>query len=79
MKNIIIKFGTLPAIQKLIGYLGKELKPERWIFVVGCYKSGTTLLTKILSQHPLIGSMPNEGVAFTDALPYPEQYGWTRM
>jgi len=79
LNKILIKIGTLPTSQKLLGYLGRELKPERWIFVVGCYNSGTTLLTKILGQHPLIGSMPDEGVAFTDSLPYPEQFGWTRM
>jgi len=79
LKKIIIKIGTLPVAQKLFGYLGRELKPERWIFVVGCYNSGTTLLTEILGQHPLIGSMPDEGVSFTDSLPYPEQCGWTRM
>jgi hypothetical protein len=33
----------------------------------------------MLASHPAIGSLPDEGVFFTDFLPYPEQFGWTRM
>ncbi|CAN5642106.1 hypothetical protein BH11BAC2_BH11BAC2_24740 [soil metagenome] len=44
----------------------KEPKPKKWVFIVGCYNSGTTLLHQILAQHPAIGSLPNEGQFFTD-------------
>lgn len=44
---------------------GVELKPQKWIFIVGCYNSGTTLLEKILSLHPMIGSLRDEGVMLT--------------
>jgi hypothetical protein len=33
----------------------------------------------ILASHPDIGSLPHEGVVLTDALPRPEEEGWTRM
>lgn len=58
---------------------GRDLNPERWIFVVGCYNSGTSLLSQILAQHPLVGGLTDEGIFFTDSLPYPEQFGWPRM
>ncbi len=52
-----------------IGWLIKyEPKPEKWIFIVGCYNSGTTLLHRVLEQHPLVGSMPNEGQFFNTVL-----------
>lgn len=67
--------------QRLALSVGRELRPQRWIFIVGCYNSGTTLLGRILGRHPDIGTLPagDEGVFFTDALPYPEQFGWPRM
>lgn len=58
---------------------GITLHPERWIFVIGCYNSGTTLLKKILASHPDIDGLPHEGVVLTDALPRPEEKRWTRM
>lgn len=65
--------------QKLFLPFGYVPQPERWIFIVGCYNSGTSLLAKILAQHPLIAGLPNEGIYFTDRLPYPEKFGWARM
>lgn len=58
---------------------GYEISPDRWIFVIGCYNSGTTLLARALSNHPSISGLPCEGVFLTDMLPYPEEYGWPRM
>jgi hypothetical protein len=65
--------------QKLFPPFGRDLNPKRWIFGVGCYNSGTSLLARILAEHPLIGGLPDEGIFFTDSLPYPEQFGWARM
>ena len=54
--------------------------PERpWVFILGCYNSGTTLLNRLLSAHPRISGLPVEGVALTNVLHSPEEYGWTRM
>lgn len=58
---------------------GRVLTPERWIFVIGCYNSGTTLLKDMLAEHPHIGVLAGEGVKFSDALPRPEDFGWQRM
>lgn len=59
--------------------LGRVSDPDRWIFIVGCYSSGTTLLQRLLGTHPEIGILPDEGVFLTDVLNHPDQYGWTRM
>jgi hypothetical protein len=68
-----------PAVQRLLVPFGRELSPEKWIFLVGCYNSGTTLLHRILGSHPRISAMSDEGTLMTDALPKPEDFGWTRM
>lgn len=60
------RFGPLPT-------------PGRWVFLVGCYNSGTTLLHDLLAAHPLIGSMPDEGQFFTDQLPVPRDLGFRRL
>lgn len=59
--------------------LATDLLPDRWVFVVGCYNSGTTLLRDLLGRHPQIDALPSEGVRLTDALPRPEDEGWHRM
>lgn len=67
-----------PAVQRALLPFGRDLQPERWIFIVGCYNSGTTLLANILREHQQIGGLPTEGVYLSDVLPYPEQFGWPR-
>ena len=67
------------AVQKLIAPFGRVPQPKKWLFVLGCYNSGTTLLSEILSQHPAISALPKEGAVLTDALPRPETFGWNRM
>ena len=66
-------------VQKMLLPFGRKLNPDRWIFVVGCYNSATTLLANILRKHPLMEGLLTEGAYLTDVLPYPEQYGWPRM
>jgi hypothetical protein len=65
--------------QKLLAPFGREPRPKKWLFVIGCYNSGTTLLSDILSEHPDISALPIEGVMLTDALPRPEKFGWNRL
>jgi hypothetical protein len=60
------RFGPLP-------------RPQKWVFLVGCYNSGTTLLHDLLATHPMIGSMPDEGQFFTDQLPIPRELGLRRL
>ena len=85
-KPSILKRGTAKLVrwqarisQKIMLPFASIPNPDRWIFIIGCYNSGTSLLAKILASHPKIAGMPDEGIYFTDRLPYPEQFGWPRM
>jgi hypothetical protein len=51
---------------KFYGVFGPIPKPDKWVFIVGCGRSGSTLLQKIISSHPLVGSMPKEGQYYTN-------------
>ena len=62
----------------MFGIFGSSLDDKQWVFILGCYNSGTTLLQHLLMDHPDISGMPAEGVAFTDVLVRPEEYGWPR-
>ena len=66
-------------VQVLLSNFGHEITPERWIFIIGCYNSGTTILASMLNRHPSIGGLRTEGAFLTDSLPYPEPFGWPRM
>ncbi len=57
----------------------QEPRPEKWVFILGCYNSGTTLLHKLLAAHPDIGSMPNEGQFYTSQLPRGADVGLPRL
>jgi hypothetical protein len=68
-----------PLVQRMLLPFGREITGKRWVFVLGCYNSGTTLLAEMLQSHPRFGGLPNEGAFLTDGLPYPERFGWPRM
>lgn len=61
------------------GRFGPLAAPERWLFVVGCYNSGTTLLHDLLAEHPAIGSLPTEGQFLTDQFVVPRDVGLARQ
>lgn len=77
--RIISRYHRSPIFTRVADFLGKELSPARWVFIVGCYNSGTTLLDSILQRHPEITGLDDEGVMLTNQLNRPEDYGWTRM
>jgi len=54
--------------RRVLATFKPQREPEKWVFIVGCYNSGTTLLQKVLSAHPAISGIPREGVRFTTAL-----------
>lgn len=61
------------------GRFGPLPKPERWVFLVGCYNSGTTLLHDLLAGNPAIGSLHTEGQFLTDQLVLPKAVGLARL
>lgn len=55
-----------------------NLEQSSWLFILGLNNSGTTLLTRVLEQHPMIRSLPHEGQWLTSGLPHPPTFGATR-
>ena len=54
-------------------------KPQKWVFIVGCYNSGTTLLSELMGRHPQISAMPTEGHFITDQFVKDYEIGLPRM
>jgi hypothetical protein len=52
---------------------------KTWVFLVGCYNSGTTLLAELLGQHPSISALPTEGHFITDLFVKDYDVGLPRM
>ena len=63
----------------LTALLPRPREPRDWAFLVGCYNSGTTILRDVLDAHPLVSTLPREGVKLTDAFPDLQAGGWIRM
>jgi len=51
----------------------------KWIFIIGCYNSGTTLLDRILRQHPAISGLPREGQFLSEVFVTPKAVGVPRL
>ena len=77
--RMLTRFRGLPWLSDLLAGTGNSMPHHSWIFIVGSYNSGTTLLEQILSEHPDISGMQEEGVMLTDVLKRPEDFGWRRM
>lgn len=60
-------------------YFTPEVDPLQWVFLVGCYNSGTTLLAELLSRHPEISSLPTEGHFLTNEFIKDYEIGIPRM
>lgn len=54
-------------------------RPDAWLFLIGCYNSGTTLVARLLSTHPEISALPTEGQFLTDQLVKDHRIGLPRM
>ena len=52
---------------------------HRWVFVIGCNNSGTTLLYEMLGCHPEVTLLPHEGQYLTRLLPLPSDAGAPRV
>lgn len=75
------------ALREHLGSIWREIKisltpmpkPEKWVFLVGCYNSGTTLLAELLGAHPSISALPTEGHFITDQFVKDYEIGLPRM
>lgn len=57
----------------------RPVTPDKWVFIVGCYNSGTELLMHLLDAHPEISALPDEGQFLTDQLVCDYEIGLPRM
>jgi hypothetical protein len=75
------------TLRNCLGVVHRELRitltplvrPDKWVFLVGCYNSGTELLMRLLGTHPRISSLPQEGQFLTDQFPADYELGLPRM
>jgi len=79
----VVKFKSFSGLSKVFENLLLPFiqvpQGKKYVFIVGCYNSGTTLLDHLLGSHEEISNLPTEGTALTDQLSTPEDYGWPRM
>ena len=65
--------------QPVLGRCGANGERGLWIFILGNYNSGTTLLYELLRNQEGISSLPWEGSRLTHFFSDPNDYGWPRM
>jgi hypothetical protein len=76
-----------PILRECLGQFHREVRialtpvprHKTWVFLVGCYNSGTTLLAELLGQHPSISALPTEGHFITDQFVKDYEVGLPRM
>lgn len=75
----ILKIYQNKSLRKIFLPFQENRPDKKYVFIVGCYNSGTTLLNHIISSHPEVSSLPTEGAVLTSGLTRPEEFGWPRM
>lgn len=79
IKKILLKLYRQKSFRNAAIRFTRMPRGKTWVFIVGCYNSGTTLLDYILGLHEEISTLPTEGVALSDQLSNPEDFGWPRI
>jgi len=69
----------IPAIRTFAKMVRRKKNPEKWVFILGCYNSGTTLLANLLGAKKEISMLQREGARISNHLARPEDLGWNRM
>jgi hypothetical protein len=63
-------------LRALAAVAGSDEPPPRPIFVVGCPRSGTTLLFRLLRRHDDLGAPRGEGHVLWNTFHHPRRSGW---
>ena len=79
LEEIFVRAWSRGTIRNISSPFVSDYEPPKWVFLVGCFNSGTTILQKILNSHPDISGLPREGVRFTSVLSNLELHGHHMM
>jgi len=74
-EELLVRALSNSSIRGASSLFVRNYYPGKWLFLVGCFNSGTTILQNILASHPDISGLPREGVRFTDVLSNLEENG----
>jgi len=69
--------GQRAYLRAMTAIRGTEEPPKDPTFIIGCPRSGTTLLFRLLSRHESLGSVRGEGHIFWNTYQHPRRYGWS--
>jgi hypothetical protein len=67
---------SIPRVAQPLSLVVRTDAPKRPIFVLGCPRSGTTVLLQALLQSPELRSVHSEGHILWDAYHHPRRRGW---
>jgi len=68
LSELLAKLMRRSSIRRFMAMFFPEAKPEKFVFMTGCYNSGTTVVKDAICLHPAIDSPPIEGSAITTDL-----------
>ncbi len=65
--------------RRFAGSFGKLPQDKKWVYIISCTNSGSTVLHELLAAQPEIASMHFEGQHYQDQLPLPTEEGACRL
>lgn len=74
-KGLVRRMGA-GAVKHVLIALPEAPPPTRPVVVIGCPRSGTTLLFRALAHGPEFASLGDEGHVLWEAFNHPRQHGW---
>lgn len=77
LKRRYLRGASRRGLQALAAVKGTDQPPSRPVFVVGCPRSGTSLLWTILKRHEELRSLPGEGHVLWSTYQHPRAKGWS--
>lgn len=78
-RRLAVTLYRRPFLRRVARPLSHFSEQDRWVFVIGCYNSGTTLLRDLIARSKHCSGLPGEGVFLTSELVAPDELGWTRL
>ena len=66
-------------IVRRVKYYLPYTPPKKWVFVVGCNNSGTSVVHDLVAKLPDVASLPMEGHSCTTELIQPYKFGYKRL